>query len=168
MTGVDRMSVTSLRVAGWTGAALLAVALGACAPYRGWYKAGAEVTRLDTDLVQCRVSALSQVPEAVRVRREPSYYTPLRRVCGDDGAGGRDCRLVGGDFVGGAVTSYDANAPLRDRVVAQCMGARGYTPAVVPLCDRNAPVAVSSRLPALGPGTCAVRAPGGGWRFSAG
>ena len=141
---------------------LLALALGAaaCAPVELWYRPGVTQTRADRDLTDCEVAALAKVPVSTQIRRSPSYYLPPRRVCDTKG----NCVLRPGRFVRGNVYSYDANAGLRQRVVAQCMADRGYRPVAVRRCEAGevpARLRGDAVLPVPGPEACAVRTRGG-------
>ncbi|WP_172960954.1 hypothetical protein [Oceaniglobus roseus] len=145
---------------------LLPLLLLACAPYRGFYREGVSVTRLNADLTDCEVSGVNRVPPNTQIRTTPIEVLPPRRVCSRDGL---HCRLIGGDIVGGETYTYDANAGLRARVISQCMAARGYSPVEIPMCSpeaqRDSGGRVPATLPPLGPNVCAVRVQGGGVGF---
>ncbi len=137
---------------------LAATVLSACVPYRGFYKDGAAVAQLNADLTECQVQGVNRVPANTQIRSTPVTVTPVRRICNSAGTA---CRIVGGDVLGGETYSYDANAGLRNRVITQCMAARGYRAVEIPMCPQSARDTVLARapktLPPLGPNTCAVR-----------
>ncbi|WP_298835960.1 hypothetical protein [uncultured Roseobacter sp.] len=130
--------------------------LVACAPVTMYYDAGAEVSRLETDLLNCQVSAAQNVPVSNQVRRDPPQYYPARRVCRRDGS----CYTTGGFFDPGNVYTVDVNAGLRARVTNQCMEERGYRQVSIPRCSgdisRNAIPAVTRVLPELTPKSCII------------
>ena len=143
--------------------ALAALLLTACAPLSIYHKAGTSVATMDSDLTSCRVDALAKVPTDTRIERSPPRMIP-RRICDRDG----NCRIFH-DYVPGEVRSYDANAPLRGRVVEQCMAAKGYTHTELPRCPagiRNAaPEAATTVLPRLAPNSCAIHNSDGTWQI---
>lgn len=142
------------------------VALTGCLPYQGFYKSGVAVGRLNSDLTDCEVAGVNRVPANTQVRTTPITYSPVREVCPDDG--GR-CRYVGGAIRGGDTYTYDANADLRERFVAQCMGGKGYQRVELPACTgqaaRRARVTRQSVLPRLDRSLCAFKGSDGGWVF---
>ena len=131
--------------------------VASCAPVTMYYDAGAEVSRLESDLLTCQVSAARDVPVSNQVRREPPQYYPARRICHHDGS----CYTRGGFFEPGAVYTVDVNAGLRARVTDQCMTARGYNQVSIPRCPadvtRNAIPAVTRVLPPLTANSCISR-----------
>jgi hypothetical protein len=159
-------AMTNLGASRRSVAPLLLLLAAACVPYRGYYKDGAPVARLNGDLTECQVQGVNRVPANTQIRTTPITVTPGRRVCSGDGT---SCTYIRGDIIGGETYSYDANAGLRERVVAQCMGARGYRPVEIPLCPSGARESVLAQaprtLPTLSSATCAVRG-NAGWVFA--
>ncbi|SHI79023.1 hypothetical protein [Wenxinia saemankumensis] len=152
------------------GTALLALA--ACMqepwPLSAWYRAGIAPGVLDRAQTACEVEAAQQVPVSTQIRTMPSYTTPTRTDCTSDDAGNTTCVTTGGETRGGDVVSYDANTELRQRVIAQCMGAQGYSRISLPRCtdDQLAGRSIGyQQIPDLSPGACAARAVGGGTIF---
>jgi hypothetical protein len=142
------------------------VVLGACAtPLEIYYKPGASVSRMQTDTTRCDVAALRDAPVANQVRQEPGYFIPGVRRC--NGAG--QCWTEGGYWRQGRVYTVDVNAPLRQRVTDQCMGAKGYQRTKVPACSQSvidaAPPMATQTLPRLTPNSCVIKNEGGSWQI---
>ncbi len=118
------------------GRAFLALSLlGACgAPSASYlYKEGGTVARADNDYFACELDAARGVPQDTRVATTPVYTTPVKTSCTPVGDS-VECTTTGGEVSGGEVYSYDANADLRTRYLAQCLRARGYSSSVLPRC----------------------------------
>ncbi|WP_299736398.1 hypothetical protein [uncultured Roseobacter sp.] len=141
------------------------MALASCAPLSIYYKEGAEVSRLQTDELQCEISALSDVPVNNQIRQEPPIFIPARRYC--DGAG--NCYIRHGRFERGDIYTVDVNANLRARAEQQCMLDKGYAPTTIPNCPntvfRAAPKASTRVLPRLTPQSCAIKYQDGTWQI---
>ena len=131
--------------------------VAACAPVTMYYNTGTEVSRLESDLLSCQVSAARNVPVSNQVRRDPPQYYPARRICRHDGS----CYTRGGFFEPGDVYTVDVNAGLRTRVTDQCMAERGYREVSIPRCpsnvSRDAIPAVTRVLPPLTADSCILR-----------
>ncbi len=146
--------------------ALFFLALGACAtPLELYYKPGADVTRMQTEETKCEVAALRDAPVASQVRQDPGLYVPGYRSC--NGAG--NCTYYPGFWRPGRVYSVDVNAPLRLRLMDQCMAAKGYQRTQIPQCSQSvagsiAPAATRT-MPALSANSCAIRNEGGSWQI---
>lgn len=130
-------------------------ALSACSgPLDTYYRSGEEVSRLQSDLLNCEVSALEDVPVAFAIRQWPvrgyvgSYYCGAGPYC------------LGGSW-GGEIYSVDVNKDLRTRVTNQCMAKKGYSPISIPRCPEsvalNAPVGQTTVLPELSASSCVIR-----------
>lgn len=145
----------------WLSLGLFAL-LGACAPLSIYYKPGVEITRLETDTTQCQVQAVQEVPPNNQIRQSPPVFVPGRRYCNSGG-----CFYGDPFWAEGQVYTVDTNAPLRGKVTDQCMAAKGYAPVRVPLCPLGAvpPPGQTTRLPQLGPNSCAIRYSGGGFQI---
>jgi hypothetical protein len=139
--------------------------LASCSPLTIYYKEGAGVSRMQSDLLRCEVSAAQEVPVATEFRSEPPYYVPGRRVCYRNGK----CYLQGGFFLPGQVYTVDANRGLRGRVEAQCMADKGYSPVSLPRCSsdvaRRVPPGATRTLPALAEKNCVIRNDDGSWQI---
>lgn len=139
--------------------------LASCAPLTLYHREGAEVTRMQTDQLNCEISVLSDVPVNNQIRQEPPVYIPVRRYCN---AGGH-CYRQGGYFEPGEIFTVDVNANLRSRAEQQCMAQKGYTPVTVPNCPnrvfRTAPKQATSVLPRLSKNTCAIKYQDGTWQI---
>ena len=136
-----------------------------CAPLTIYHQEGVSVSRMESDLLQCEVSALGAVPVSTQLRRDPPQYIPGRRTCRSDGS----CYTRGGYFIQGRVYSVDVNAALRERVEQQCMADAGYRPETIPNCpehiSRAAPEGRTQTLPRLSSNSCAVRNDDGSWQI---
>ncbi|TMM54526.1 hypothetical protein [Sulfitobacter sabulilitoris] len=143
----------------------LVLVAGGCAPLSIYHREGVRVAQMQADTTTCQVQALRDVPVANSLRRGPPRYVPGGRVCRSDGT----CYSRGGFYLPGEIYTVDVNLPLRRRVEAQCMAARGYAPVTVPPCpggvSRRVPPGQTEVLPALTPRSCVVRQQGGGWRI---
>lgn len=155
MFGVRSCSVLS--------AALLV--LTSCAPLSIYHREGAPVSRMQSDLLSCEISALADVPVNNQIRQEPPVYIPARRYCDADG----HCYTRGGYFEAGRIYTVDVNADLRDRAETQCMANEGYMPVTIPNCPnsvfRAVPQASTEVLPRLNPRSCAIRYQDGSWQI---
>ncbi|MDF1801409.1 hypothetical protein [Thalassovita sp.] len=133
---------------------LVSLALGllaGCVPVEVYHKTGTSLTRLQNDQTNCQVAALKQVPVNKMTRITAPRSLP-RQICNGTG----DCRVVYIEF-GGEVETYDANLPLRQKVVTQCMAAKGYAQVELPICTDNVPKTLPGKVPALSQSSCAVR-----------
>jgi hypothetical protein len=143
---------------------LCAVVAG-CAPLSIYYREGAAVTRMQSDLTNCEVSAVQSVPESRQLRRGPARYIPGPRYC--DGYG--NCRYGPGYYIPGEVYTVDANVGLRSRVTDQCMTGKGYTEVTLPQCSaavaQSVPPGVTRALPKLTSTSCVIRNSGGSWQI---
>lgn len=140
----------------------LAVALVAgCFPLKTWYKPGGSVARMQSDLTDCEVSALSKVPQKTVTALTPVRWIPVSRCYP-----GKGC-VTEYEMVGGIPYQYDANVDLRGRVTAQCMQRAGYDMADIPPCPESvrakAPKTPTTVMPKLTGASCVVRQPNGQW-----
>ncbi|EKE43578.1 putative lipoprotein [Oceaniovalibus guishaninsula JLT2003] len=146
-------------------ALLGALMLAGCAPYSGYYRAGATTGAMEAALTECQVAAVQRVPPNTQLRRTPILQTqPARVYCKDD-----RCIAYPARYAGGRAYTTDVNAGLRGRVVRQCMAREGYRPVTVPLCGSDVPEALrrtaQTRMPPLGPNVCSVRGQDGRYGF---
>lgn len=142
---------------------LAAALVAACTPLKVYYKEGAQVSRMDSDLTNCNVSALAEVPKDIRTRYIPPSYTPLPFCYGQGGCFWQDQITSPGRYV-----EYDANEDLRTQVSGQCMAQHGYTLVELPACDsaitHSVPLRATQIMPPLGPKSCAIRLKSGRWQ----
>ncbi|GFE50179.1 hypothetical protein So717_19320 [Roseobacter cerasinus] len=144
---------------------LSAVVLSSCAPLSIYHREGVAVSRMQSDLLSCEITALANVPVNNQIRQEPPVYVPARRHCDSSGA----CTTRGGYFREGRIFTVDLNADLRERAEVQCMAERNYTPVTVPNCPsavfRAAPKASTQVLPRLRSNSCAIKYRDGTWQI---
>lgn len=133
------------------------VLIQACTPFSIYHQPGVEVSRMQSDLLNCQVASSQSVPVSTQIRREPPRYIPGRHYCRPDGRCYRDA----GYYIPGEVYTVDANAGLRGRVTTQCMADRGYRPVELPACSgavkARAPQGVTTVLPPLDEKSCVIR-----------
>ncbi|WP_405111712.1 hypothetical protein L0Z65_06260 [Phaeobacter sp. BS52] len=139
-----------------TFAALLLVSgLAACGPVPVYYRAGADVTRRDADLLSCEVSALRDAPVATQIRQHSPIYRPGGEICRN----GR-CYHRAGYWEDGGIYTVDVNADLRGRVEQSCMASKGYQSIALKRCSQSVADAVGTRrastLPTLTQTSCAI------------
>lgn len=139
--------------------------LTACAPATVYYRQGASVSRLQTDLTDCQVRALRDAPVATEIRQGPPLFWPGRTYCNPAG----QCYATPGYWEPGNIYSVDVNADLRGRVEQQCMARRGYQPVTLGRCTQSIRNQVSpepeTRLPGITAQSCVIPQDGGGYRI---
>ena len=143
---------------------MLTVLIG-CSPVELWHRDGAPRQALASDFTSCRVRGVQDVPANTQIGRTPLVQTPPQTSCYRSGDKTR-CTTTAGRIYGGEVYSYDANAGLRDDVVAQCMAAQGYRRIAVPRCTDaqvKSGTPIAGTLPTLTESSCAAQTKGGGW-----
>ena len=141
-----------------------AACLMGCLPLTTYYKEGERVSRIDSDLVNCRVFAFEQVPKDIRRR----YIRPVykhRKRCNAQGKCVTRRVLVRH----GRWEHYDANVRLRGDVQQQCMINKGYAQVKVNACSpqviEDTKISATTVLPALTPGSCAIRLTSGRYQI---
>ena len=143
---------------------LAALVLTACAPPQLFYQEGVTVSRLDADLVQCRVDAARNVPVRLQRRYIPPVYDH-RPICHGTGS----CTYIRVLISPGRYQEYDANEGLRSSVTDQCMIGKSYEKVSLPACTGgiapNASLPSSRTLPPISSTTCAVRTKTGRWQI---
>ncbi len=136
--------------------ALLTLLIG-CDSLSLYHRAGVSVQRMESDLIDCQISALRQAPVRTVLRRTPAIWVPERRICDSNG----NCHIRAGFWRPGQIYSEDVNAGLRERVENRCMARLGYSPVTLPACPQNvrraAPPGVTTRLPKLTEKSCVIR-----------
>ena len=134
--------------------------LGACAPIGLYYKPGAPVALADRALLDCKVVAVNKVPVHPVTRVIPGPRLPPRQVCDANG----NCTLFPGQHLPPEIVTEDANAGLREQVVAQCMADKGYQFVRIPACSAGISDAVTPQqttvYPRLRENSCVVRKSG--------
>lgn len=133
--------------------------LTGCTPISMWYQDGASITARDRTQTDCEVKALQAVPVANQTRLTPVRVIPIK-ICDSTGKCEVDYEMIGGDAY-----TVDANAPLRTKVLAQCMADKGFRPVEIPACPpaiaRAAEANVTKTLPRLTENSCAITRPNG-------
>ena len=141
------------------------ISLASCAPLTIYHRAGASVTRMQSDANACSVNSLKSVPVNTQIRQTPPRYIPGRRTC--DAAG--NCTEQPGFYVPGEIYTVDANKTLRRQTEVQCMAAKGYAPVSIPPCTdrvaRSVPPRATTTLPPLTDGSCVIRNQDGSWQI---
>ncbi|WP_323782575.1 hypothetical protein [Thalassovita sp.] len=143
---------------------LVAIVMAGCAPLGLYYREGAEVSAMNSDLTDCQVSALKKVPVAQELRHTPVRVVPIQQ-CDANGANCiRDYEIVGGDPY-----TVDVNKDLRKKVEAQCMANKGYQWVELPACTSSVASAASKQvtriLPKLSAKSCAINRGEGHWQI---
>lgn len=123
------------------------------------YKAGVTEGQRQADITSCQVVAAQQVPQNMQLSTTPTFTTPAYTTCNQVGWT-MICNTTGGNTVGGQVSSYDANADLRNRVVSMCLSRRGYGSAQIAPCPAGkTPMDLGTsilKLPQLTNRTCYI------------
>lgn len=124
-----------------------------------FYKSGATSASLESDKLDCEVSATQRVPQNMQIKTTPTYTTPTYTTCNNIGYS-TYCNTTGGQTYGGQTYSVDANAGLRQRAFSQCMAQKGWRSVAIPPCpDGVTPAQLTlngNRLPSLSQGTCFI------------
>ena len=131
---------------------VMAVTLAGCAPVEVYHKTGVPISKLRSDDLDCKVSALAKVPVTTLTRTIAGEYVPGRKVCKPSG-----CYRTAGYMTPPRIEQYDSSASLRAEVAAQCMQQRGYRAVELERCTASGPITVPSRQPALSAQSCAVK-----------
>ena len=149
----------------WRGGALFVVlALSSCGPTTIYHRDGADVSRIDSDLSACRVSALNQVPVNERQRYIAPTYT-YRSFCYAGGyCHSRRVLLRPGYF-----ETYDVNEGLRADVTRSCMTNKGFDRVSLPLCSaevtRATTITRTRVQPPITDNSCIIRIQNGGYQI---
>lgn len=140
------------------------LALSACEPLTIYHRTGVQVTKMQSDLLECQVDALAKAPVASQIRRGPPRYMPPYRSCSDG-----HCYRYGGFFYPGEVYTVDLNATLRGQLETQCMATQGYRRVEIPNCPAGTPSAgdgpQTTTLPPLTENSCAIRGQNAAWEI---
>lgn len=127
-----------------------------CTPLSLFYKEGAPVQRLNTDLAECKLQGLRNVPVDQDTRFIPGTETP-KTICDANGL----CQTVWVQITPDKIETYDANEGLREDYVEACMGKQGYQPVSLPACNdavvRATRLSATKVLPPLSSNSCAIR-----------
>lgn len=97
------------------------------------YRPDTTLKSVDDAVFQCRVAAARDIPPNTVIRSGPAFGI------GFGGCAGPYCGPYGGPYGGGPyygtdITSYDANASLRDEYFQRCVKSKGYTTTELPQC----------------------------------
>lgn len=135
---------------------LFAGFLAGCTPLSLFYKEGTPVQRLNSDLADCKLRALRDVPVDQDTRFIPGDKAP-KSIC--DAAG--VCHTVWVQITPDKVETFDANEGAREDYVEACMAKSGYAPVRLPACNdairQSTPLAATKVLPPLSAESCAIR-----------
>jgi hypothetical protein len=138
--------------------------LSACAPAAVYYREGVSMTKMEDDLVNCKVAAVKDAPVATQIRRGAPRYYPGYLRCNNSG----QCYHTGGYFYPGEVYSVDVNAGLRRDLENRCMARKGYAPIELPRCRAGVTVAGTTDrttrtdiMPPLSQNSCIIEGDGG-------
>ena len=80
----------------------------------------------------CQSSNVKNVPPNTVIRSNPVFVGSVYGGCS-----GPYCRPAYGPYYGADITSYDANASLRQEYYRRCIESKGYTVAELPQCRAN-------------------------------
>ena len=122
-----------------------------------WYREGAKPNKVNNDATNCAVDAAQRVPQNNQIGQTPVYGSPMQTYC--SGTYYVTCTTYGGNVSGGNLYSYDANAGLRDDVMEQCMGRKGYSRVELPVCSTEVASKITSypaTLPKLTETSCLI------------
>jgi len=140
-------------------------------PLRAYpYKAGVGFAEINRDKTNCEIEAAQRVPQNISVQTSPAYTTPTQTYCNQIGTQTL-CNTTGGQTYGGQTTSSDANAGLRTRAYAQCMGAKNYRFVDIPACPAGTDLSSQHNetvLRSLSRTTCYQAYPSGGFAIGDG
>lgn len=96
------------------------------------YRPNTTLKSVDDAFFQCRVEAARDVPANMVIRSGPAFGI------GIGGCAGPYCGPYGGPYggpyYGADITSYDANASLRQEYFQRCVESKGYTTTELPQC----------------------------------
>lgn len=137
--------------------ALCGALLSGC-NYTLYHQAGKTIEDRERDLVRCDVRALKQAPVATEIR----YTAPVqreRKICIDQKK--KETCVTEHYWTKPEPYTVDVNQELRSRVKEQCMHDKGYHEVSLPRCERGQAVALSARMPGLGPQSCVIRTQSG-------
>ncbi len=127
-----------------------------CTPLSLFYKEGAPVQRMNSDLADCKLRALRDVPVDQDTRYIPGQEAP-RVIC--DAAG--VCQTIWVQITPDTIETYDANEEVRKEYVGACMAKSGYAPVRLPACQDAVVKATTLKatkvLPPLSANSCAIR-----------
>jgi len=134
------------------------------------YKAGVGWAQIDRDKTDCEIEAAQRVPQNIVVQTSPTWSTPTQTSCNQIGTQ-TFCNTTGGQTYGGQTTSSDANAGLRARAYAQCMGRKNYRFVDIPACPAGTDLSSQNNETVLRPlsrRTCYQAYPSGGYAMGDG
>ena len=135
---------------------LLLGVLGGCAPLNLFYKEGAPVQRLNSDLGSCTQAGLRNVPVDIDTRYIPGQEIP-KTFCDASGY----CQTVWVQISPDRIEKFDTNENARDDYVAACMAQKGYQPVQLPACTdavvQSTQLSATTVLPPLSADSCAIR-----------
>ena len=134
------------------------------------YKAGVGWAEIGSDKTDCEIETAQRVPQNIGVKTTPIYQTRTQTYCNQIGTQ-TFCNTTGGQTYGGQTTSSDANAGLRSRAYAQCMGRKNYRFVNIPACPAGVDLSSQDNETTLRPlsrRTCYQAYPSGGYAIGDG
>ncbi|MEM7075987.1 MAG: hypothetical protein AAGA28_17540 [Pseudomonadota bacterium] len=148
----------------WRWTMGLILALSGCTPVSVYYQEGAEVSRIDSALTQCRVTALELVPVNERRRYIPPTYT-YRNYCSAPGACYTRRILINPGYW----ETYDANEGLRAEATQTCMSGSGFGRVSLPQCSpevvERTTITRTRVQPPITDKSCIIRIRGGSYQI---
>lgn len=98
------------------------------------HKSGSSAAQRQLALDQCRIEAAQAVPAQSRTIYQPGVHTPGTTYCNSIGSS-TTCNTYGGLNIPASIDTVDDNEGLRSRTVERCLQSKGYTLAVLPICQ---------------------------------
>jgi len=113
---------------------VLSILIG-CAPQTGvlLYKPGVNLATKQSDLDDCRIVSMKEVPQNLQTSVSPGFSNPGTVMCNSYGTF-TSCNTVGAYNIPPTVTTVDANSGLRSRILNRCLNAKGYQLYERPYC----------------------------------
>ena len=151
--------------ASWRACLLLVLlTLTACTSTTIYYRDGAEVSRIASDLTSCQSNALTRVSPDIRQRYIPPVYS-YQPYCDANG----NCTSQRIQTAPGYFTSYDANEGVRAAWTQSCMSEKGFNQISLPLCGADVikatTVTRTQVQPPITEDSCIIRIRGGGYQI---
>lgn len=75
---------------------------------------------------QCKIASFKDIPQSMATQINPGVHTSGTMYCNTIGQI-TSCNEVGGLNIPATATTYDVNQELRDRYLARCLQAQGFT-----------------------------------------
>ena len=101
------------------------------------FKPGASDAQTQASIDQCRIASFREIPQTMATTITPGVSTPGTVQCNTYGTM-TSCQSVGGLNIPARAETYDVNADLRDRYIAQCLRGKGFDVSVSRSCSGEA------------------------------